>query len=108
MSAPRGTVISVDRFGEGYRAGHRLQVKASPTSAIAKPLSIRESEILDLIARGRSNKEIARILSIAPETVKSHVKHIFIKLDVERRAQAVWRAQSLASSALYNSTISDP
>jgi len=48
-----------------------------------------------LIAEGRSNKEIARILSIAPETVKSHVKHIFVKLNVERRAQAVSRAQSL-------------
>ena len=100
---PTDFVSYVDRLGEGYRARHGPHVEASPTSAIAKPLSIRESEILDLIARGRSNKEIARILSIAPETVKSHVKHIFIKLDVERRAQAVWRAGPLASSALYNS-----
>jgi LuxR family transcriptional regulator, maltose regulon positive regulatory protein len=42
-----------------------------------------------------SNKEIARTLIIAPETVKSHVKHIFIKLGVEKRAQAVSHAQSL-------------
>jgi Bacterial regulatory proteins, luxR family len=49
----------------------------------------------NLIAQGRGNKEIARILSIAPETVKSHVKHIFIKLNVQRRAQAVSRAQTL-------------
>ena len=48
-----------------------------------------------LIAQGRSNKEIARTLSIAPETVKTHMKHIFTKLNVERRAQAVSRAQSL-------------
>jgi len=50
-----------------------------------------ESDVLGLIAAGRSNKEIARILSIAPETVKTHVKHIFIKLNVEKRAQAVPR-----------------
>ena len=61
----------------------------------AEPLSVREGEILNLIAQGRSNKEIARILSITPETVKSHVKHIFNKLDVQKRAQAVSRAQSL-------------
>ena len=43
----------------------------------------------------RIHKEIARDLAIAPETVKSHVKHIFTKLNVERRAQAVSRAQIL-------------
>jgi LuxR family maltose regulon positive regulatory protein len=48
-----------------------------------------------LIAQGRSNKEVARTLSIAPETVKTHMKHIFTKLNVERRAQAVSRAQGL-------------
>jgi len=81
----------VDRLIEGY--GARYQ--SSTTSAVEEPLSAREGTVLDLIAEGRSNKEIARILSIAPETVKSHVKHIFIKLNVEKRAQAVSRAQSL-------------
>lgn len=65
------------------------------TSAVTEALSAREADILKLIAEGRSNKEIARDLAIAPETVKSHVKHIFTKLNVERRAQAVARAQSL-------------
>ena len=73
------------------------------TSASAEPLSTREGEILNWIAQGRSNKEIARILSITPETVKTHVKHIFNKLDVEKRAQAVSRAQSLGSSARHSS-----
>ena len=59
------------------------------------PLTSRESEILALAEDGRSNKEIARDLGIAPETVKSHVKNIFVKLAVERRTQAVSRAQSL-------------
>ena len=42
-----------------------------------------------------SNKTIARQLSIAPETVKSHTKDIFDKLSVEKQAQAISRAQSL-------------
>ena len=58
-------------------------------------LSSRERGILELIAHGYSNKGIARQIGITTETVKSHVKRIFIKLNVERRAQAVWRAQTL-------------
>jgi LuxR family maltose regulon positive regulatory protein len=92
---PADFVSYVDHLVEGLSARYQPQVKESPTSAIAEPLSVREGDVLDLIAHGRSNKEIAQILSIAPETVKSHVKHIFIKLNVERRAQAVSRAQSL-------------
>ena len=72
----------------------RDRARLENESALAA-LSAREIEILNLIAQGRSNKEIARVLSIAPETIKSHLKHIFTKLNVERRAQAVSRAQGL-------------
>jgi LuxR family maltose regulon positive regulatory protein len=58
-------------------------------------LSPRQYDILILIALGRSNKEIARITGITPETVKTHVKNIFTKLSVEKRAQAVARAHTL-------------
>src|SRR6266702_4288394 len=58
-------------------------------------LSSREREIVDLIARGQSNKEIANMLGIGAETVKSHVKSIFMKLGVDKRAQAVARARDL-------------
>jgi LuxR family transcriptional regulator, maltose regulon positive regulatory protein len=58
-------------------------------------LSARETDILKLIAQGLSNKEIARSLAIGPETVKTHLKSVFTKLGVERRAQAVSRAQIL-------------
>ncbi len=92
---PTDFVLYVDRLVKGYRSRYEPHVEAKPTFAVAEPLSVREGNILNLIARGRSNKEIARSLSIAPETVKTHVKHIFIKLNVEKRAQAVSRAQSL-------------
>jgi len=58
-------------------------------------LSARESMIVLLIGHGLSNKEIARRLCIAPETVKSHAKRIFWKLTVRTRAQAVYRATAL-------------
>jgi LuxR family maltose regulon positive regulatory protein len=90
-----GLMSYVGDLIERWRARYQPQVKPSSACAIAESLSGRESAILKLIAQGRSNKEIARTLAIAPETVKSHVKHIFTKLAVEKRAQAVARAQSL-------------
>ena len=78
-----------------WRSRYQSDPRQPQTSAIVESLSVREGAILKLIADGQSNKEIARNLAIAPETVKSHVKHIFIKLNVEKRAQAVSRAQSL-------------
>jgi ATP/maltotriose-dependent transcriptional regulator MalT len=57
-------------------------------------LSRRETGILQMIARGMSNKQIAQSLGIAPETVKSHAKSIFIKLATRTRAQAVARAEA--------------
>jgi DNA-binding CsgD family transcriptional regulator len=60
-----------------------------------RPLSRRETAILEMIARGMSNKHIAQALGITPETVKSHAKSIFVKLDTRTRAQAVARAESI-------------
>jgi LuxR family maltose regulon positive regulatory protein len=66
-----------------------------PTSTNYRPLSRRETGILQLIARGMSNKHIARSLGITPETVKSHAKSIFVKLATRTRAQAVARAEAV-------------
>ena len=56
-------------------------------------LTLREQEVLRLITRGFSNKEIADILRISPDTVKTHVRNIFSKLAVTDRTQAaVWAA----------------
>jgi DNA-binding CsgD family transcriptional regulator len=61
-------------------------------SRVTETLTARECDILALIGQGFSNKSIARMLTISPETVKSHVKRIFLKLGVGTRAAAVSRA----------------
>ena len=79
----------------GWRELYQPDLTAKPATNVVESLSPRERNILERIGQGRSNKEIARELGIAPETVKSHIKNIFIKLAVDRRAQAVSRAQTL-------------
>jgi DNA-binding NarL/FixJ family response regulator len=59
-------------------------------------LSPRECEILEMLASGASNKEIARKLGISPNTVKTHAARIYEKLEVEKRMQAVEKARFLA------------
>ncbi|HWC19689.1 MAG TPA: LuxR C-terminal-related transcriptional regulator, partial [Terriglobales bacterium] len=78
-----------------WRERHEPQAMHNAKISVAELLSTRERNIIDLIAHGQSNKEVARDLGISPETVKSHMKHIFEKLEVEKRTQAVARAQSL-------------
>jgi LuxR family maltose regulon positive regulatory protein len=84
----------IDHLLEMYRARYQPHVD-STVPVLTEPLSLREGEVLGLIAQGRSNKEIARVLAITPETVKTHVKNIFSKLNVDKRAHAVARAQNL-------------
>ena len=55
-------------------------------------ITARERDVLSRIGQGYSNKRIARSLEISPETVKSHVKHIFSKLAVSKRSEAVSKA----------------
>ncbi|MCB0176812.1 MAG: tetratricopeptide repeat protein [Anaerolineae bacterium] len=62
---------------------------------LIEPLSDRELEVLDLIAAGLSNQEIADKLIIAEGTVKKHIHNIFGKLGVRRRSQAILRATEL-------------
>lgn len=65
------------------------------TSALAEPLSDREMQVLQLIASGNSNREIAAKLFIAEGTVKNHVTNILNKLEVNDRTQAAMRAKEL-------------
>lgn len=62
-------------------------------------LSDRELEILDLIARGRSNTEITDQLVLSPKTVRNHVSNIFAKLQVRDRAEAIVRAREAGLGA---------
>jgi DNA-binding NarL/FixJ family response regulator len=62
-------------------------------------LTLREREVLDLLARGCGNREIARRLVLAEKTVRNHVSHIFAKLNVRDRAMAVVLARSAGIGA---------
>ena len=65
--------------------------RAAKSPKTAVNLSAREEEVLILLSKGYANKEIADKLSISPETVGSHLKHIYEKLHVRSRAEAVAR-----------------
>jgi DNA-binding CsgD family transcriptional regulator len=62
---------------------------------LALGISGRELEVLELLAAGGSNKEIAARLDVSPNTVKTHVARLYDKLEVKRRTQAVLRAREL-------------
>ncbi|MGF6900332.1 LuxR C-terminal-related transcriptional regulator [Paraburkholderia sp. GAS348] len=87
-------VTWLDRLLDNWRRQHEPNSQPQREGERDR-LSSRERGIVELIAQGQSNKEIARTLGITPETVKSHVKSIFTKLEVDKRAQAVSRAQTL-------------
>ncbi|MBA3459332.1 MAG: response regulator transcription factor [Deltaproteobacteria bacterium] len=76
----------------------RLSSASAPLATALSGLSDREREVLRLIARGASNKEIAAALFIAEGTVKNHVTSILTKLDVSDRTQAALRARELGIS----------
>jgi DNA-binding CsgD family transcriptional regulator len=58
-------------------------------------ISERELEVLELLASGRSNKEIAGRLNVSPNTVKTHVGRLYEKLEVKRRTEAILKAREL-------------
>jgi NarL family two-component system response regulator LiaR len=71
-----------------------------PAPESPEKLTRRETEVLRLLARGRSNKEIAVDLSIAEKTVKTHVSHILGKLGVSSRTQAALHAIRIGLASL--------
>jgi len=83
-------------FGPGIAKrvlGYFSAARTTVPSRVFPELSERERELLALIARGRSNQEIADQLGLTLKTVRNHVSNIFSKLQVADRAQAVLRAR---------------
>jgi LuxR family maltose regulon positive regulatory protein len=68
---------------------------ASPAAGLPEPLSERELEVLRLIASGKSNRRIATELFVSVGTVKTHINHLYRKLDAHSRTQALARAREL-------------
>lgn len=100
---------TVDQIVQGIRAAERGESSISPSIAarlirrLREPQEIeppnagpeltpRELEVLDLVARGLDNSQIARALFLSQHTIKNHVSSILIKLQVENRIQAAVRA----------------
>jgi LuxR family maltose regulon positive regulatory protein len=85
----------LSHFEAGLDGATAAQGEAPVTSGLIEPISRRELEVLQLIALGRTNKEIAEEIVVAPGTVKAHTAAIYRKLDVANRTEAVARARQL-------------
>jgi two-component system, NarL family, response regulator DegU len=70
-------------------------VSATAWGTVDAPLTPRELEVLAHVARGKSNREVSKELHLSLSTVKTHLEHIFFKLEVNDRAQAVLKAAEL-------------
>jgi len=79
----QGLVVLPKAMAEGALAG------VSAAEELSEPPTAREGEVLGLLARGLSNKQIARELHISEHTVKFHISALYAKLGVGNRAEAV-------------------
>ncbi len=82
-------VLSSPEVAATVLEAFRQMVSDDDTQTIFSPLSLRELEVLELVAAGRTNKEIATQLDISNQTVKNHISSILRKLAVNDRTQAV-------------------
>lgn len=92
LSKPKVQTVVVEK--EVYIT--RNENFVADTALIAEmEISKRELEILNLMAQGHSNEEIAKSLFVSVSTIKTHNQNLFFKLDVKRRTQAVEKARRL-------------
>jgi DNA-binding CsgD family transcriptional regulator len=83
-------------FGaRAFGTGKPSPFDGNPQAVASLGISPRELTVLEALAAGRSNKEIARQLDVSPNTVKTHVARLFEKLDARRRTEAIRRAREL-------------
>lgn len=95
-------VIGTACAAGGVWVGWKLTSRAAPApfarNAAAQAslgLTGQEMKVLERLAAGQSNKEIARSLGLSPNTVKTHLANVFAKLEVARRTQAIGKARDL-------------
>jgi DNA-binding NarL/FixJ family response regulator len=88
-------------FGAGVASRMLVRVPARPAGPLAgrEDLTAREREVLDLLAEGASNRQIARALGLSLKTVQNHVSRILDKLQAADRTQAVLRARQAGHGA---------
>jgi DNA-binding NarL/FixJ family response regulator len=95
-------LVAAAFMGLGVWVGAKLFRRApaapfTPNTRAQETLGIsgRELEVLELLAAGQSNKEIARRLEVSPNTVKTHVAKLLAKLEARRRTEAIQKAREL-------------
>jgi DNA-binding NarL/FixJ family response regulator len=83
-------LIAASRIDTG-----RTSLRREPLATLAERLTDRQMDVLRLVAQGRSNKEIARLLDLAPSTVKTHLAQVLTCLSASNRTDASVKARML-------------
>ncbi|GAA1784787.1 response regulator [Agromyces lapidis] len=91
LAAVRAAAVGEQALAPG------LSSRLDASQASGERLTVREAEVLALVAEGRTNREIGKTLFLSEATVKSHLVHIFTKLGVGSRTAAVARARELGA-----------
>ena len=96
-------LIAVIFAGGGLWLGWRLAARRHGPTFVRNEAAVRalgltgqEMRVLAELASGRANKEIARALGLSPNTIKTHLAHLFTKLEAGTRTEAVTRARELS------------
>jgi DNA-binding NarL/FixJ family response regulator len=95
-------IVALGFVGLGGWVGYRLAARKAAGAFVRNEqaleylgISPREYEVLTLLAKGGSNREIAESLFVSENTITSHLKRLYEKLEVSRRTQAIQKAQAL-------------
>lgn len=96
-------LIAIAFAALGVWAGMRLTARRAPTdfernvaALAALGVTQRELQVLEHLAAGKANKEIAQALGVSPNTIKTQIASLYLKLEVQRRTQAIQKARELA------------
>jgi DNA-binding NarL/FixJ family response regulator len=102
---PDGSQLHARHVGQGGPGERMVLLRQVPATAVARDpaqrrlsgaaLTLRETEVLSWLAKGKTNRDIGDILGMSPRTVNKHLEHIFEKLGVETRTAAAAIANSL-------------